>query len=550
MEMLHIYRRVSTDVQGEEGFGLQLQYDSGLKVAEQLGFETQLWDEGSQSSTKSDLSNRPVLTELLNEVGEGNVKHLYVYNQNRLSRNQTTWYSIGSKLVSNDIKLYEGLNPVPRDLSKSEDAFVFDLMRSISVLEQEQRMSRLNAGKFQRVKRGMWQGGPTPFGYEVDDKGYLKSNRYEAKWIKFIFEKYVEGMSMSNITKELFKEGVRTRRGNLTWSTASLRNIISSNNHYQGWYEYKHGETGDIERVECDRIVGQRLFNKARKLFGDRSYNAKGRISDTNLKHPTLLKEYLRCGYCGTAYGQKVYSIQYRNYYYCRSKEKNHRIIDPSEKIVCKDRLQSIKIDAADKIVWDAVVDTISQSHLFKEETKKEVLGSNTFKMSSNQINKMKRDVKKKRKDLKEVRDLIVREKAMKSIGSKANPERKQIRQVWEEQQEILVEQLSELENGLLNAESNKKWVDWVGEFDIRIERLKNGEISFEEKKAFLNQFIDRIEVTNDEIGKHQLKIKFTLPYVNDGFVYKDQNNKSKGYDILNGDKDLLVVGGSESKKK
>ena len=200
--------------------------------------------------------------------------------------------------------------------------------------------------------------------------------------------------------------------------------------------------------------------------------------------------------------------------------------------------------------MWDAVVDTISQSHLFKEQTKKEVLGSNTFKLSSDQIKKIKRDVKKKQKDLKEVRDLIVREKAMKSIGSKANPERKQIRQVWEEQQEIVVEQLSQLENRLLNAEANKKWVDWVGEFDNRIERLKNGEISFDEKKVFLNQFIDRIEVTNDEIGKHQLKIKFKLPYVNDGFEYKDQNNKSKGYDILNGDKDLLVVGVSESKKK
>ena len=48
-QTLHIYRRVSTDVQGEEGFGLELQLEAGKWVASQLGFEFQLWDEGAKS---------------------------------------------------------------------------------------------------------------------------------------------------------------------------------------------------------------------------------------------------------------------------------------------------------------------------------------------------------------------------------------------------------------------------------------------------------------------------------------------------------------------
>ena len=49
---LHIYTRVSTDVQGEEGFGLDLQLEAGKFVASTLDFDIKHWNEGSQSSTK------------------------------------------------------------------------------------------------------------------------------------------------------------------------------------------------------------------------------------------------------------------------------------------------------------------------------------------------------------------------------------------------------------------------------------------------------------------------------------------------------------------
>ena len=95
-QILHIYRRVSTDQQEEDGYGLETQLNAGKDVAENLGFDYKLWDEGAQSSTKSDLQNRPVLTELLQAVDEGEVEHLYAYNQDRLSRNNVSWYFIGS----------------------------------------------------------------------------------------------------------------------------------------------------------------------------------------------------------------------------------------------------------------------------------------------------------------------------------------------------------------------------------------------------------------------------------------------------------------------
>ena len=544
---LHIYTRVSTDVQGEEGFGLDLQLEAGKFVASTLGFEIKHWDEGSQSSTKDDLVNRPVLRELLDCVSGGEIDHLYAYDENRLSRNRTTWYFIGDKLINGKVKLYSERNASPKDLSKGEDAFVFEIMRSVSVLEQTQRMSRLGSGKFERVKRGMWQGGPTPYGYTTDTDGKLKVDKYEAKWVKTAFEMYVDGGSINDIQREFFINGVRTRRGNSEWSTASLRNLISKISHYQGNYSYRRHSTDEVVEIPCERIIGQRLFNKARKLFENRSYNSKGRIRDTNIKHPTLLKDFLVCGHCKRKYGQKVYRLQYRSHYYCRTKELNHRTIE--NKIKCKDRIQSIKIERTDDAVWNTIVDVISNSHLFKETVKKDIMATQSHKMSVDEIKKIKVKIKKTKKSLKDVNDLIVRERAMRELNTNKS-EQKAMRQVWLEKKEEWLSDLDLLETQLSNSQGNKKWVDWVTEFESKMETLNSEVTTIDDKKTLLNQLVDSIEVLNPSMNEHELKIKFKLPYVDDGFEWNVVKGKKDGYRIIDGNKEISINGDFVNGKK
>ena len=67
-EIMHIYTRVSTASQEEEGTSLETQKELGIKSADKKGFDYRIWNEGGQSSSKDDLANRPVLMELLNEI--------------------------------------------------------------------------------------------------------------------------------------------------------------------------------------------------------------------------------------------------------------------------------------------------------------------------------------------------------------------------------------------------------------------------------------------------------------------------------------------------
>ncbi|NVJ90317.1 MAG: recombinase family protein [Methylocystaceae bacterium] len=88
--VLHIYTRVSTSIQEMEGTSLKSQEELGIQKANDLGFQYKLWNEGGQSSRYEDLNNRPVLRKLLLEIEDGKVEHVFVFNTDRLSRNQRT----------------------------------------------------------------------------------------------------------------------------------------------------------------------------------------------------------------------------------------------------------------------------------------------------------------------------------------------------------------------------------------------------------------------------------------------------------------------------
>ena len=85
-DVLHIYTRVSSSIQ-VEGTSLKTQKEIGINLANQLNMDFEVHNDGGRSSANDDLRNRPVMLELLRLMDKGKVKHLFVYNTDRLSRN-------------------------------------------------------------------------------------------------------------------------------------------------------------------------------------------------------------------------------------------------------------------------------------------------------------------------------------------------------------------------------------------------------------------------------------------------------------------------------
>ena len=214
-DILHIYTRVSTSSQEEEGTSLETQLELGVQRAEKLGMDHKVWNEGGRSSSKDDLSNRPVLSDLLQQVDDGEVQHLYVWNTDRLSRNLNTWGMIRFKLIKNEVTLH---TPTGKQiLSDPQTNLMLGIMSEISQYDNQLRTERFRLGKLKRIRQGGWMGGPPPYGYSLDNSKLIP-NEEEQNWVKHIFESYKNGDSIDEIRTQLLKNGVVTRRGNPVWS--------------------------------------------------------------------------------------------------------------------------------------------------------------------------------------------------------------------------------------------------------------------------------------------------------------------------------------------
>lgn len=532
-EILHIYTRVSSQFQQDEGTSLDSQKELGIKKSKELGFDYKVWNEGGQSSSKDDLVNRPVLVELLSQIDEGNVKNLFVFNIDRLSRNPKTWGLIKLKLLKENITLY--ISSGEYDLSDPMNRLILGIMSEFSYYENQIRTIRSRLGKISRVKEGYWMGGPPPYGYQIKDKKLVKDTN-ETKWLKFIYESYRNKKTTRWIKQELLKNGVVTRRNKPVWSIGSIDKVLR-NTHYSGYYNYHDKSSDETFRVECPPILPFSLIQDVHKELESRTRQT--RVSESNQKHFYLFKEFLWCGVCGCRYSGKKYEKQYRSVYYCPRLERNHVNQDTDKVVKCSNR-RYLKIDETDKLVWDVIVEVMSESNLFKEEIKSQVLGESvTHSEKKNDLEKLIRKLKKLDTEISDTTQSLINLETDRII-KRRNP--KEIVSIIKNIEDIRIDLESKREivrNQIHSIESEVRWTDWVSQFGERITKMSD--FTDEEKHEFLKGVIEKITVYTVDPQTHRLKLEFKIPYVNDSLKWRDDNNKKLGYDIINGFNELEI---------
>jgi len=537
-DILHIYTRVSTTSQEEEGTSLESQTEFGIQRAKKLGMDYKIWNEGGKSSSNDDLSNRPVLMELLKLIDDGEVNHLYVWNTDRLSRNLHTWSMIRLKILKNEVSLHTPTGE--QILSDLQTNLLIGVLTEISYYDNGLRAERFRLGKLRRIREGGWMGGPPPYGYSLENSKLIP-NEKEKKWVKFIYECYQKGDSLDDIRTQLLKNGVVTRRGNPVWSHGSIDKLLT-NTHYEGYYTYTDKKSEETLRVVCPRLLDSSLIKNVRDLRESRSYKRVGskRTKTSNQKYTYLLTGLLVCGHCGSLYGGNYKKTQ-TSYYSCLQKTNKFKTKFTDKYVVCSSN-RNVRIDKTDEIVWNTVVDVISKSNLFRETVKTELLGESSYKKSSTEIKKLKNRQKKLKKELDDVTESIVNFESSVLIGKRDKIEIEKIVKNLEKHRLKLEADIEEISLSLLDDQRQKNWVDWVKEFGSRIDKLNSPDLSVEDKKKFLEGVIDRILVTNNDVREHELKIEFRLPYVGDKLEYKDPKNKSKGYSIKKGHKSKKLL--------
>ena len=547
MDNLHIYLRVSSDKQIDDGFGLESQRKLGLRISKNLKLKPIIFDEGSSSSFSDSLSNRPKMRELLIEVEEGKVQNLWIYQLDRLSRNDVISFQIRQTLKNSGVTLYVG-DGRKFELENPNDKLMMNIFQSFSEFDNDIRTERLRRGRMIHIQNGGWRGGPTPFGYRNEDKK-LVIDKYESSWVKKIYELYGSGKSLYFIRSHLMKNGVLSRRGNTIWNDQSIRNILT-HTHYEGFYYY----TDKLleETVQCSSPtlrIGKRLIKQCRDRINDSTYKS------NYVKVDTLLKEFLECSHCGSKFGQKINKKQYYNNYYCRGNTERIRN-NGLGKIVCETknpnkmgRVRSIDITDTDNLVWNTVIDVIEKSHTFKNQFKELTMKDvKSFGKSKYEKKSLDRRIKKIDKDIKMIIDNKMNIEVNKILGSDDVQTKQFIKKLDNKKLELESEKEQLVEEINYN-EKNTVWYNWVNDFKDKIDDLKNSDLPIIEKRNFLRGIINKILVTTKNKDTHNIEIEFKSPFIDDIFEWNVKGKPKKGYRIIDG-KDKLSIEMSSFNKR
>jgi len=532
-QTLHIYIRVSTVAQAEQGTSLESQRELGIKKADELGFKWILWDEGGKSSHHEDIADRAVLSQLFAAIKEGAVKHLWVYDQSRLSRNDQVASIFRYQCNKQEVTLYT--KDGAYDLANPSDRLMKQLLDAVAEFDNITRSERTRIGKLNKVRKGYWHGGQAPYGYQLDDHK-LVVNQDEAKWVKRIFAEIVRGSSSAQIKQLLDSNGVEPRRKRGLWTIGSIDALIK-NTHYAGFYKYEDSKSQQEIEIQCPSIVDVTTWNAVQ--YKRSSQVVRSAQKNATVKHFYLLRDLMYCGHCGRPISGRVSQRRGEKSYYCPNKErewaKKRESDTPWQRGMGCGFGRAMNITQTDALVWDTIKLLHRDSSILKEEATHRILKeSGVVLRSDSETRATEAKVRKFQKDHQRLRESLGSLEANRLINGLNDVAFVGASSRLKHEIARVESELASLRLELAGAARARKWVEWFKSYGEEINNLDA--LSDLKKKDYLGGLIKRIEVTYQaEQRQHTLLVTLQLPIVNDGIRYSGRGEKLKEYEVVHG---------------
>lgn len=167
--------------------------------------------------------NRPRYQELISKVKSGEIKHIVIYQLNRLGRNARDIHNTIQICTDLGCVIYSATEGF--DSSTSFGRAVMGILASLAQLETEQLAERVKDNMYTLAKMGRWLGGQSPLGFDgvrksyIDEDGKERSitvmqpNTDELKIVKLLYQKYLEEKSLSQVAKWSLTNNLKGKQG-------------------------------------------------------------------------------------------------------------------------------------------------------------------------------------------------------------------------------------------------------------------------------------------------------------------------------------------------
>ena len=132
----------------------------------------EVYDDGGYSGGTMD---RPALTRLINDIGQGLVDVIVVYKVDRLSRSLADFVRLVELFDQNSVSFVSVTQQF--NTSSSMGRLTLNVLLSFAQFEREVTGERIRDKIAASKRKGMWMGGIVPLGYDVMDKALVVNKR-------------------------------------------------------------------------------------------------------------------------------------------------------------------------------------------------------------------------------------------------------------------------------------------------------------------------------------------------------------------------------------
>ena len=365
------YCRVSTDRDDQaNSFESQKLYFE-TKIKETLDCElVKIYaDEGiSGTCTKK----RTQFNNMIRDAKNGKIDKIITKEVSRFARNTVDTLKYTRELKELGISVLFLTNNI--DTLDEKGEFFLTMLAGVAQEESRATSQRVKWGQKRQMEKGVVFG-RNILGYHLKN-GELTVNEEEAKLVRHIFNKYLDGKGLHIIAKELQEEGYKTKNGNNEWTNKSIRTILQ-NEKYVGDLlqkktitpnflthekKYNRGEEDMVYiRDHHEPIIDRETFDFVQAEFERKSENYKESRSKHSNRYAFSGK--IKCGCCGRSYVahfRKRKDGSKRKLWNCYNKVKNgteHEVngemIGCNNKAIGNDVLENAVLQALNDIYID-----------------------------------------------------------------------------------------------------------------------------------------------------------------------------------------------------
>lgn len=205
----------------------------------------------------------------------------------------------------------EGINTLSLGDEMLLNTFTAIAQEESKSISQNQRLSIVK-----RMARGEYVDSNAPYGFRLTNKE-LEVYEPEAQVVRWIFEKYLQGWSTSELARHLTEQGIPTKLGKEKWTSTKIKYILTNERYigdcrYQKTYrdttvpfkQFKNRGQEDMFYAKATHtpLLESDIFHKAQALLSQRQQKF-GKAEELNT-YP--LTSRIQCSECGSFYRRKI----------------------------------------------------------------------------------------------------------------------------------------------------------------------------------------------------------------------------------------------------